>query len=259
MLNQVYVAPHSDDVALSCGGSVALAARTGIPAIVTVFAGRPVNAMTDFARFQHERWHLDDDEVFERRRSEDRCAAGALGASVQTEWLGYLDAIYRDEAYSSDDALFGSMVASDLALIDRITKSIEAMNAREYVVPIGIGNHVDHQIAFAVGRRLAARGCDVWAYADVPYVLTEHTVRHAEAASSAGDARLVYLDDDAVERKWRAIECYGSQLPVIFRGLDDPRHAVDRYARNLGGGQPAEAQWRVHPIRTSCSPNIGQR
>ncbi len=250
----VFVAPHPDDVALSCGGTVALAARTGAPAIVTLFAGQPTGDLSAFAEFQHERWGIDAAAVAAARRAEDEAAARALGESVAQTWLDHLDAIYRQPAYSSDDALFGRLLDEDLALIDVLVADLAALGAAEYVVPLAAGNHVDHQLAFRAGRRLAARGASVWAYADVPYVIDNaRAVTDRFARGTVREARVVYLDDDAFERKCNAVECYPSQLPVLFRDLGDPRAALDRYARATGGGNRAEVSWRVLPSRQTDS------
>lgn len=246
----VFVAPHPDDVALSCGGTVALAARDGTPTIVTLFAGQPAGEVSEFARFQHERWGVETTSVAAARRAEDQAAARALGDSVIQTWLDHLDAIYRSASYSSDDALFGRLLDQDLSLIDELVSELAACNAIEYVVPLAAGNHVDHQLAFRAGRRLAARGAQVWAYADVPYVVgNTRAVTDRLARGTVREARVTYLDDDAFERKCRAVECYASQLPVLFRDHGDPRTALDRHALTTGGSRRAEVCWRVLPSR----------
>lgn len=248
----VFVAPHPDDVALSYGGTVALAARDDAPAIVTLFAGQPAGDVSDFAHFQHERWGLDAASVAAKRRAEDTAAALALGDSVTQTWLDHLDAIYRSPAYASDDALFGKLLNQDLPLVDMLVDELSAFNASEYIVPLAAGNHVDHQLAFRVGRRLAARGALVWAYADVPYVIGgAKAVTDRLARGTVREARVTYIDDEAFERKCLAVACYPTQLPVLFRDLGDPRAALDRYARTVGGGKRAEVCWRVIPSRVT--------
>lgn len=246
----VFVAPHPDDVALSCGGTVATTARDSQPTIVTLFAGQPTASVSEFARFQHDRWGLDAASVAAARRAEDSAAAQALGDSVQLAWLDHLDAIYRHPEYASDDALFGTLLDADLPLIDALVTALAAHNANEYVVPFAAGNHVDHQLAFRAGRRLAARGALVWAYADVPYVIgNPRAVTDRLARGTVREARVTELDSDAFERKIRAVECYPSQLPVLFRDLGDHRTALEGYARLTGGGRHAEVAWRVLPSR----------
>jgi LmbE family N-acetylglucosaminyl deacetylase len=248
----VFVAPHPDDVALSCGGSVALAARSGSPTIATLFSGQPTGDVSEYAQFQHERWGIEADSVAAARRAEDEAAAKALGESVTQVWFDHLDAIYRNPAYESDQALFGKLLDDDLPLIEQLVAELAALDGAEYVVPLAAGNHVDHQLAFRAGRRLAARGANVWAYADVPYVIDKpRAVTDRLARGTVREARVTYLDDDAFERKCLAVECYPSQLPVLFRDLGDHRAALDRYASHVGGGNRAEVRWRVLPSRLS--------
>lgn len=248
-MRRLYVAPHPDDVALSSGGAVAIDARVQPVTVVTVFAGQPATASTAYVKMQHERWGLDAIDVADRRRGEDRCAALALGGQVEPLWLDELDAIYRDPRYDSDEALFGKILDEDMATIDRVVAALAAFDPHELIVPLAIGHHVDHQITLRAGRRLAALGVEVWAYADLPYGLEQRALTPRLASGVVREVRLIALDDDAFERKCRAIDCYASQLPVIFRDWGDHRAALDRYHRWVGGGFRAEAQWRVVPSR----------
>jgi LmbE family N-acetylglucosaminyl deacetylase len=242
---RVFVAPHYDDIALSCGGQVAIDAHDGTPLIVTVFAGEPRGAISDFARFQHERWGVVAAEVIAQRRREDECAAAALGASVASRWLDFLDAIYRDVRYGTDSALVGDVLPEDLPTADAVREALQGLEVDEFLVPLGIGNHVDHQLVYRAGQMLSAQGAEVWAYADVPYVIDDAKAAARLARGGFGERRVTYLDDDAFERKCRAVECYTSQLPVIFRDFGDVRSALEHYARAVGGGKLAEVCWRV--------------
>jgi len=251
----IFVAPHPDDVALSCGGAVAKAARDGDPLVVTVFAGQPTGDESAFARMQHEWWGFDAASVIAERRAEDVCAAAALGTRVRPIWLEFLDAIYRHPAYDSNDALFGSLLPEDEATVANVTEALADIGGERVFVPLGVGNHVDHQIVFRAGQRLAERGIEVWAYADVPYALARGTVdtivSELIAKGAVSEARLTYIDDDAWERRATAIDCYASQLTVIFRDHGDHRIAVDRYLREVGGGRRAEVCWQVLPGQES--------
>ncbi len=240
----VFVQPHFDDVALSCGAAVARLAESESPVIVTVFGGQPATAASEFARFQHERWALAEETVIQTRREEDRAAARALGEAVRVVWLDYLDAIYRDERYGSDEALFGDPVDADIELIERIAGELAAFGER-FAVPLGVGNHVDHQLVHMAGRRLAADGHTVWCYADLPYALDRQALRWRldELGNPAPCARSVSTAH--FERRWQAIECYKSQLPVLFRDLPQPREAFEQFGGEFSDRLPVELFWSL--------------
>src|SRR5436305_1492700 len=112
----IFVEPHFDDVALSCGGSVVAFAARGEPVlVVTLFAGNPgaTADVTEFAAGQHARWGGAADPIAEREL-EQRAALARLGA----DWLPleFFDAIYRGEQYRSEDELFGSVKPGDTRL-----------------------------------------------------------------------------------------------------------------------------------------------
>jgi LmbE family N-acetylglucosaminyl deacetylase len=245
----VFVSPHLDDVILSCGGAVAKAARTGSPRIVTVFAGTPGSDVSEFAHFQHVRWRLDDAEAVESRRREDQAAAARIGDSVQVHWLEYLDAIYRDTGYSSDDALFGLPLSCDLTLASDIHKDLRRYRTSRYVIPMGVGNHVDHQIVREAGLMLLREGAEVWMYAEVPYALNDASVALAISQIAVNDPIVVRLDEDALRRKIAGVGEYASQLPVLFRDRGDASEEIEAFARRQGGGDPVELLWRLRPER----------
>lgn len=247
MVDWVFVSPHLDDVALSCGGAVAKAARSGSPTIVTIFAGIPEGDFNKFADFQHERWNLPGPEAVAMRRQEDQAAARALGEAVRVTWLDYLDAIYRDPGYSSDDALFGLPLKCDLTLAEQIYHDLRRLPTTRYVMPMGVGNHVDHQIVREAGAMLLRDGAEVWVYAEVPYVLQQGALVVAMAQVTASEAIRIRLDDDALRRKCAAVRAYVSQLPVLFQARGDPCEELEAFARQEGGGDPVELLWRLRP------------
>ena len=242
-----FLAPHYDDVALSCGGTVALLAGQGArPLVVTVFGGDPRDApLTGFARWQHERWGTGAGDTIATREAEERAAAAILGCV--TTALPYLDAIYRGDQYLSDDALFGPVAPADAPLIAQIAADMYALLAPggTLYVPLAAGNHVDHQLVYIVGRQLAAGGVRVLAYEDCPYGLigTALAERLAAVAGELGapDVRPVGA---ALATRLAAIDAYQSQLPTIFRFFADWRAAITDAAQAIGGAAgPAERFW----------------
>lgn len=248
----IFIQPHYDDVALSCGGTVAMVADAGHrPLILTLFGSEIVDEMVgSFAEWKHNRWKLDDvDAVVATRRQEDQEAANALGADVR--WLGLPDAIYRADRYTSDDQLFGQLRPHELALADHLVEEItnlpEWIDGTRVFVPLGAGEHVDHQLAFELGRGLARSGVEVFAYEDCPYVI--HTpeglarrLKQVNASVSTPEAVPIgaYFD-----RRVEAIACYRSQLPVIFRFTDDFAAALRNFTCPANSVGPVEKFRRI--------------
>src|SRR6185312_9724559 len=97
----IFLAPHYDDVALSCGGTVARLSDSGHkPLVITVFGGVPSAPLTPFAQDMHDLWGVGPGDAVALRREEERCAEQVLGA--RSVWLDFLDAIYREDRYTSD-------------------------------------------------------------------------------------------------------------------------------------------------------------
>lgn len=254
----IFVSPHFDDVALSCGGTVALEARDGPVLIVTVFGGEPRGALNAFAEFQHRRWRVED--AVDERRREDRRACRILGADHL--WLDYLDAIYRDGQYLSDDDLFGPAKPGDAPMAERLVPDLVSLVARHrparVYLPVTAGGHVDHRICRASSRQLRVLDAEVRYYEDFPYAALPGTV---EAALEGLDAPFRSLEveiGEVLEQKVAAIAAYASQLATIFRHFG-PYDTVTRTfaaSRSLTGGY-AERFWlpaNLSETLTSLAP-----
>jgi LmbE family N-acetylglucosaminyl deacetylase len=253
----IFLAPHYDDVVLSCGGTVARSAGHGQrPLVVTIFGGEITDEVTtDFARWKHSRWGvLSVDEILEKRRAEERAAATVLG--YRSRALGFPDAIYRGDRYLSDPALYGSPVATENRLAQLIAdevKSLPEWNHHPVIfVPLGIGSHVDHQLTYTVGRLFACDGVRVFAYEDCPYVIHTPaglTARLSALADELGEPQRCNIAS-TLDRRVEAIGAYASQIPVLFRFTNRFDLSVRGYAEQVGDGQePAERFWPVlgHP------------
>ncbi|HEX7888327.1 MAG TPA: PIG-L family deacetylase [Ramlibacter sp.] len=248
----LFIQPHYDDVALSCGGTAARFASLGLqPRIVTVFASEVLDAMVGpFAEWKHERWGLEDAEaVAAARREEDACASAVLGCDVR--WLGLPDAIYRGDRYASDADLYGGLHAEELAFAEHLCEELmhlpEWRPGNQVFVPLAVGAHVDHQIAFETGRVLARRGVEVWAYEDLPYAIhtPQGVARRLEQVGDAVEPAIAAPVAESMDTKLESVACYASQLPVIFRFRPDFRAALADHASAVGAGEPAERMWRV--------------
>jgi LmbE family N-acetylglucosaminyl deacetylase len=208
----VFLSPHFDDVALSCGGTVAGLGEDGArPLIVTCFGESPAGRLSDFAQRMHERWQVDAETAIAIRRAEEAAAAALLGG--QTQWLDFPDAIYRGERYTSDEQLFGSIHPAESDLPGQVKTALAACLEQLGATPsllyvlLGIGNHVDHQHVGEVGRRSAQEGYEVGAYEDFPYAGDPGS--HHQAHQITGSKPAVReLTPELLERRVRAILCY---------------------------------------------------
>lgn len=253
----LFLSPHYDDIALSCGGTASRLRRLGrTPEVAILFGAEPEPGagLTPFAAAMHAGWGMAAGEVIARRRAEEAAAARVLGTAVS--FLPFHDAIYRGERYLSDPELFGAVRTDEAGLPGEIIGALgldngERGTTRVYA-PLAIGRHVDHQVAFAAGVALHRGGWEVWFYEDLPYALKagtrEERIERAEVGVEV--AGLV-----GVEEMWGAkidaVMCYPSQLATVFAyvGSGARRGEIDgllrRYAEAAGDGAAVERYWRV--------------
>ena len=110
--DSIYLSPHLDDAALSCGGRISAQRRAGERVLViTVFSGGEHGTGGSggvFAAF----------EDMAARRREDEQAMDVLGADHA--WLGYEEAIGRLPKYRSPVGLIEKVSNADRPLIDEL-------------------------------------------------------------------------------------------------------------------------------------------
>lgn len=232
----IFLSPHLDDAALSCGGQIALRTAAGQRVLVVTFmAGDAAKtAVSEFADAMHRRWELDEHVVADRR-AEDVAACQIMGAAHQHESL--LDAIYRhhpesgDPYYQSNNALFGAVDAADAAeTLPRLTAIMAGLPARGRIfAPLAVGNHVDHQLV----RRAAEDtfGAALWYYEDYPYVRITGALEMVVPSDKTGwYAERVPLNETALQTKIEAIAAYASQLSSFFNGRSDLENQIRQQA-----------------------------
>ena len=254
----IFLSPHYDDIALSAGGVAALLSANGrCPEVALIFGDfpDPNQPLTDFAKAMHREWGFDAEGVIAARRAEEAVASMALGACDR--YLPFRDAIYRADRYQGDDQLMGADPHPDDANIpSEIIAELGLNRSHQDVIriyaPLAIGLHVDHQIAFATGMKLATDGWEVWFYEDLPYALRQVNVdRRSAKLPGYGLAPSITVDVSTVwSTKIDAIMAYPSQLSTIFGqyvGVGDTRGAIDaamaKYAAHVGNGVRSEEFW----------------
>ncbi len=216
LYNYIFLSPHLDDVALSCGGFVSKLTESGSSVlIVTFFAGDPpYSPMSNLARKAHKLWGLDE-QAMRVRRDEDSNACDELGADYIH--LGLVDCIYRRHPrsgvplYSTQDEVFGAIHPEDLdsVFIDLSAALTTLPSAKHMLVPLSIGDHVDHQLLYMAVEELMTATMSF--YEDYPY-----SVRSKWSAPQQARAELHHIPAQILEQKLRAIRAYASQISSIF-------------------------------------------
>lgn len=253
LVRALFVSPHLDDVALSCGGLVCRsAAMAERPRIVTLFTLGPApgDEPTPLARRLHEAWsagaEIAPEKLWQARRDEDAAAADELGAD--RAWLPFQDALYRGGQYASERELFGAVKAADEPLIERLAGELTALwqrTARAAVyLPLAVGWHVDHQIAYALAGPLRRAGAQVLHYEDYPYSARTGDLERRIAELPPLAPRVIDVSPH-LPRRLRAIAAYASQLPLIFADVGPWEETTRRFAaaRAEGSAIYAERVW----------------
>jgi LmbE family N-acetylglucosaminyl deacetylase len=247
----LFVSPHLDDVALSCGGLVARLVSRGEPVTIATActADAPADQpLSEPAQHEHRQWRLGD-RPYRSRRKEDVRACASLGA--QAEHLGLLDAVYRRDdggaALYTRDFLGGQVHphdwgATSAALRDGLRPHLA--KAGPVYSPLAIGSHVDHVVV-----RRALEDCVPIArlryYEDFPYAERASDIERLPMVGGLSWG-LIELTPDEVDARLRAIACYSSQLPVLFGSADAMTQRVRNYVTRAGG----ERYWQAAGLAT---------
>ena len=240
----VYLSPHFDDVALSCGGLIWEQVQAGdTVSIWTVCAGAPTAGdFSPFALELHSRWETGP-KATAKRKQEDLRSCRHLGA--RRHYFNLLDCIYRrhpetgEFLYASEAALNGSLHPGDNKTISALQADLErSIKANMNVVcPLAIGNHVDHQLTRIALERM---GYPAWYYPDYPYV-EHHPARVKKMKQEGWVSRLFPVSRHGLFAWQDSIAAHGSQISTFWSNEDEMRQAVETY----WGRQHAIRLWRM--------------
>lgn len=249
----LYLSPHFDDAALSCGGQIHRLTAAGQPVlVVTVFAGRPGPALSPFAERLHGRWGNPAD-ANATRLAEDEAAMRILGADYVR--LNYLDCIYRASGdgrewyYDDETDLFGQVHPAERHLPHELAATIAGLLPAETPVtvyaPLTVGNHVDHQLVHAAARRLDRPNWSVAFYEDYPYAHWPGALEKALEArgAQAWPRQVIHFGAEDLAAKIESVRAYASQLADLFGGEAAMVDLVAAFAHAAGDGRPAERLW----------------
>ena len=221
----VFISPHFDDGIFSCGGTARqLAAAGHAVTIMTIMGGLYQGELPDTPILAdlHRRWSAGESPL-RSRQIEDENASSTIGVDFMHVPLP--DCVYRLASeialYPSEESLFGEIHPADYA--PRLLKGIqipELETAARVYLPLGVGHHVDHQIARQWGMTQVRDIPDRSAlrfYAEFPYSnadrATELALKEFGLPLAPADVRLSEAD---IRAKIKAIACYESQISTFW-------------------------------------------
>jgi LmbE family N-acetylglucosaminyl deacetylase len=283
-VNHVFVSPHPDDIALSCGGLIArLRDEDEDVTIVTVFCGagssdrltRYQQRALGFDREADERGEPESTEpdeanalapdsaptpeqVMAVRRQEDEAFARFVGAMNIS--LKLPDGVFR--RYVGGPQLMRPPRPDDQPPVDELRAALAGLQVDRLYIPLSIGGHVDHRQTRRAAIALLNESGSPYVdravfFEDFPYAMTVGFERLDQLdpeilPSLPAGASLTpeHVEIEAVlDRKIEALRAYESQIGHLFRkdgeSVAGSIRAHTTRIGALGGVGPAERYWRM--------------
>lgn len=226
----IYLSPHLDDVALSCGGAVwEQTQRNEQVEIWSICAGDPpASSVSGFAESLQSRWNLERD-ASELRRQEDIASCQRLGAGYRHFPLP--DCIYRlgpegttyfgEPLYDSEESLWEDVHPAEAGLIQWLSEEFERLlpGDSHVICPLALGGHVDHRLT---RQAVAQTKRGLWYYADYPYALTE--TGQLEKLRLEGWESVSFTVSEAGLEAWiQSVAAHRSQISTFWHQDDQRR------------------------------------
>ena len=254
--------------------------------VITIFAGEYQDgAPSPFALVQHGYWG-NPPRPMPLRRAEDTAALMLLDADTvhleyldavyragpDGEWLyaheealwqkvSPADPLAEDGAQGlvdrlvtlippPDQSLVDRLAAvippPDQSLVDRLAAMIPPPDQGLVYAPLGVGQHVDHQLVHTAARKLLARGYRMAFYEDYPYAMNPGATDLAVTAAGVEEWQMdtIPLVPADLVAKVSALNYYRSQMYVLFGGIEDMPNRVWAFAASRSPGTGlAERLW----------------
>ena len=230
-MNRIYLSPHFDDAAFSCGGLIWEQVQKGDQiTVLTVCAGKPpAGPISDYAQSLHARWETGLDAV-SVRENENLRSCQVLGARVIN--LTIPDVIYRRSPVDgspiceSDADLTAELRTVEIPLIESLKVDLEKSIPAdcEIVSPLALGGHVDHRL---VRSAVGALGRPASYYADFPYLIDLDEPQYD--FESQMHHNLYAISEVGLDAWQASIAAHSTQISTFWRGTGQMREAVRAY------------------------------
>jgi len=269
--DHVYISPHFDDVVASCGGQILKQKqRNESILVVTVFSARGHHYPD--ANSSALKTRLD----YDRRRSEDRKVMQQLG--IDYLWLEYPEILFRHQSPWRRYWPTYPATTANQKLCCQVANSLNEIRVRtqcvNMILPLGIGQHVDHQIVLRAGLSLQCRKphlLPVSFYEELPYALfpflliyrlkrtglwqamalpaIKHRISNQSINTKTLAQFLISLPSLGMDRK-----CLHSGLSVLLKGMNIVAHYFVQPRQAVFGNHPVMAT--VEDISQQIDPKL---
>jgi LmbE family N-acetylglucosaminyl deacetylase len=245
MPTALFISPHLDDVAFSCGGTFATLAQAGWQCILLTVFTRSVPNPTGFAlACQTDKGLEPEVDYLALRCAEDTLAAQHLGAAA-VRWLDLPEAPHR--GYHSPAALFADLLPTDTVgpeLTELLAKELATSAPQLVFAPQGFGLHVDHRQVMQAVRAAVPPTLPVLWYRDTPYIIRQPQAMPAPELPAGLSEVALPLAEAALAAKVVASQAYASQIGFQFGGAEQVGSKLTQLATSeaqaAGLAQPVE-------------------
>ena len=258
MPTALFLSPHLDDVAFSCGG--ALLRLTDDPrwrvALCTIFTASVPDPQGFALRCQTDKGIPAETDYMALRRAEDATYAAFAHVHDARYW-DYREAPHR--GYASPADLFAGVRDDDVVwqpLGDDLARLDDDLRPDLVFAPQGLGNHADHLQTIRATLAVWPIERVVW-YRDTPYAIREPEARPAGLLRLEEDIFpcRVPLTPAVLERKIAGCALYASQIGFQFGGAVALHEKLTAFHRREAGVDAADAETFLgHPCVTSNLP-----
>lgn len=262
MPTALFLSPHLDDAAFSCGGT--LLRLTDDPhwrvAVCTIFTSSVPDPQGFALRCQTDKGIPAGVDYMALRRTEDESYAAFASAHSTRHW-DYREAPHR--GYESPADLFAGVRDEDAVwqcLSDDLATLDDELRPDLVFAPQGLGNHVDHLQTIRATLAVWPVERVAW-YRDTPYAIREPDARIAGLLRLEEDLFpcRVPMSSAVLERKIAGCSLYASQIGFQFGGSVALREKLTAFhGREAGADSPAAAAYAEtflgHPCVISILP-----
>ncbi|MBZ5763744.1 PIG-L family deacetylase [Rhizobium sp. VS19-DR104.2] len=223
--------PHPDDCAFSLSGSLPYFKERGGVELVTIFTQSryaPRMGLTAKERISDVR-HGEELQFVRRTK-------------IQLTYLTFDDSSLRGYDDNTEILAEPSTDPAYFPVKSQINNILTRRKPELLLVPLGIGNHIDHLIVRNAVIDSNARAVDIGFYEELPYAADEDLSTIARLACSFGNLSPVSLPID-ISAKTESVQFYTSQIGHAECEIIKT-HSLRRY------GIPTETTWSRFPSVT---------